>query len=174
MARRPSAHFDTLVRIRKRQEDIRARALALARREVQRAELELAELEARQRETLEEAGERVKKRFDAVEVRLYYQYERYLARLADEISAQLIDLRAQEQKRCAELEDAMKQRRITEKLLDRKRRIYFDEVRKEDQAFADETAANYAAIARAALRRAKMPAVIIVPEPVESEAGWIP
>jgi flagellar export protein FliJ len=162
MARRPSAHFDTLLRIRKRQEDIRARALALARREVQRAEQELAALETRQREILEEAGKRATKRFDAIEIRLYYQYERYLARLADEKSAQAIELRAQEQKRRAELEDAMKQRHITEKLLARKRRIYLEEVRKEDQAFADETAANYAAIARAAARRVKPNAGLIL------------
>jgi len=162
MARRPSAHFDTLLRIRRRQEDIRARALALARREVQRVEQELAALETRQRETLEEAGKRAKKRFDAIEIRLYYQYERYLARLADEKSAQAIELRAQERKRRAELEDAMKQRRITEKLLARKRRIYLEEVRKEDQAFADETAANYAAIARAAHRRVKPNAELIL------------
>ena len=162
MARRPSAHFDTLLRIRKRQEDIRARALALARREVQRVEQELAALETRQREILEEAGKRARKRFDAIEIRLYYQYERYLARLADEKSAQAIELRAQEQKRRAELEDAMKQRHITEKLLARKRRIYLEEVRKEDQAFADETAANYAAIARAAARRVKAGAELIL------------
>jgi len=162
MARRPSAHFDTLLRIRKRQEDIRARALALARREVQRVEQELAALETRQREILEEAGKRARKRFDAIEIRLYYQYERYLARLADEKSAQAIELRAQEQKRRAELEDAMKQRRMTEKLLARKRRIYLEEVRKEDQAFADETAANYAAIARAAARRVKAGAELIL------------
>jgi flagellar export protein FliJ len=167
MARRPSVHYDTMLRIRKRQEDLRARALAAAHQEVLRAERELASIEAKQRETLQEAGKRATKHFDARDIRLYYQYERHLARLADEKSAEIIELRAQEQKRRTELEDAMKQRRVMEKLIERKRRTYFQEVRKEEQAFADETAANYAVIARAAARRKKSAGVILMPEPPE-------
>jgi flagellar export protein FliJ len=164
MARRPSAHYDTMLRIRKRQEDLRARALAASHREVLRAEHELAELETRQREILQEAGRKASKRFDAHEMRLYYQYERYLARLADGKSAEVVDLRAQEQKCRGELDDAMKQRRVMEKLIERKRDSYLQEVRKEEQAFADETAANYAALARGAARRTKGAGVILLPE----------
>lgn len=169
MPRKPSAHFDTLLRVRRRQEDLRARALAGARREIQRAEQELEGLETTQRETLQEAGQRARKRFDALEVRLYYQYERYVARLADEKSVEVTELRGVAEQRRAELEEAMKRRRIMEKLIEKKKRTYAAEARKDEQAFADETAVNHAAMARAVLRGVKRAGMASMPEPAEAE-----
>ncbi len=148
---------------------MRARALAGARREVRQAEQALEGLEAKQRETLQEAGQRARKRFDALEVRLYYQYERYVARLADEKSAEIVELRGIAEQRRAELEEAMKRRRIMEKLIERKKRTYAAEVRKDEQVFADETAVNHAAIARVALHGVKSAGITSMPEPAEAE-----
>ena len=57
--------------------------------------------------------------FQAEEVGRYFQYERHLARLAVETDARLLELRALEEKRRAELEEALKSRRMVEKLQER-------------------------------------------------------
>ena len=148
MPKRPPVQFDMLLRVRERQEDIRAQALAVARRDVMTAERQREALVEQQRETFAEAGKRARAEFDAREVRMYYQYERFLARLVDEKDVAIGQFRRVAEERRVELEEAMKRRRIVEKLIERKRRAYAAELRKEEQTFADETAANYAAIAR--------------------------
>lgn len=146
MAKRKHLQYGTLVRIRKRQEDVRAQVLASARREVRVAEGQRAELRDQQRRTLEEAGASARDRFRADEVRRYYEYERHLARLIDEKDAALIQFREAAEERRLELEDAMKQRRVAEKLTERAETEFFAEVRKEEQKSMDELAANHAAI----------------------------
>lgn len=148
MPRKRPEHYDTLLRVRERQEDLRAQALAVARRDVAVVEGELAEIQFRQVEALEEAGRRARDVFDAREVRLFYQFERYLARVADEKDVQLLQLRGVAELRRSELEDAMKRRRIVEKLIERRQRAWQAEMRTEEQKFADEVAGNYTATVR--------------------------
>jgi len=148
MPRKRPEHYHTLLRVRERQEDLRAQALAAARRDVAVAEGELAAIQFRQMEALAEAGRRTRDVFDAREVRLYYQFERYLARVADEKDVQVLQLRGVADQRRAELEDAMKRRRIVEKLIERQQRAGQAEIRSEEQKFADEVAGNYTAMVR--------------------------
>lgn len=137
--------FDTLLRIRKRQEELRAFALAEARREVRAAEQERDELSGWRLEMFREAGTHARAVFDPGDVRLYYRYERHLARMIDDKDAQIVQLSKVEEARRMELDGAMKRRRIIEKLLERKERQAREETRKQEQKAADETASKYAA-----------------------------
>ena len=167
MPTKPPAHFDTLLRVRKRQEDMLARVFADAQRAVQQAERELADLQAAQRELFDEAGRRAVKHFEAREVRLYYQYERHVALLADRKSAQILELRAIAEVKRGELEEALKRRRMMEKLIEKKWQGYGAELRKEEQAFADEVAVQRAHVARTAKRASW--GLALMPEPAEAE-----
>ncbi len=170
MPKKPSAQLDTLLRIRRRQEDAHARVLADARKDVRRAEEELASIEARQVETLDQAGKLARRQFDAQEVRLYYQYERHLARLADDTSEKAEELRQIAEQRRKELEEAMKRRRIMEKLIDRKIQIYMAELRREEQNLLDEIAGNRAAALRMRYPRPPKIGLALMPESTEAEA----
>lgn len=154
MPRLKPFQYNTLLRIRKRQEDLRAQALAAARRDVRGVERRLDEIGLEQTRTLMRAGKRASRGFTASDVRRYYQYERYLAHLATQSDAELAELRVQAQERRQELGDAMKRRRILERLKERRQQAFETELNKEMQAMADEVATNYAAIARSERRRA--------------------
>ena len=141
--KRPT-QFDTLLRIRQRQEDLYAAALATARRDVRHAEQKRDTISQAQQLTLQKAGERSHALFDPREIRTYYQYERHLQRLADVSDAEIRQLNKVAEERRQELEEAMKRRRIIEKLIERKMRVYHEEVRKEEQHQADEVSSNFA------------------------------
>lgn len=170
--RRP-AQFDTLLRIRRRQEDLRAAALGAAHRDVRHAEGQRDAIADAQLHILHEAGERAHDVFDPREVRLYYQYERHLQTLSDNKDAEIVSLKKVAEERRVELEEAMKRRRMIEKLIERKMSAYEDEVRKEEQHLADETASNYASIVgRERLKRGGGPAMATsVSEPGDMEIG---
>ena len=138
--------FDTLLRIRQRQEDYRAAALANAQRDVRQAEARRDAIFEEQRRMFTRAGERAKAAFDPGEIRAYYQYERHLQLVADQQDAKIQQLKQVAEERRLELEDAMKRRRIIEKLIERKMRTYHEEVRKEEQHQADEISSNYASL----------------------------
>ena len=143
--KRPT-QFDTLLRIRQRQEDLYAAALATARRDVQRAEQQRDAITQAQQLMLEKAVQRAQALFDPREIRTYYQYERHLQRLVDMRDAEIRKLKKVAEERRQELEEAMKRRRIIEKLIERKMHTYHEEIRKEEQHQADEVSSNYASL----------------------------
>jgi flagellar export protein FliJ len=145
MARLNPKAYDTLVRVRKTQEDLRAQHLATARREVQAATAQRNEIEREQVRMLEEAGARLRDQFDASDVRRFYQHERHLAQLGVEKDIEIRELEAAAEKRRQELEAASKRRRVVERLQERKRAAYIKHVNKLEQQQLDETAAAYAA-----------------------------
>ena len=151
MPRRP-VQYDTLLRIRQLQEDLHAQSLAASRREVRRAQQQRAELMEQRHDVLDTAGRRARENPVARELRAYYQYERRLARLTDEKDAEVVQLGEVAEHKRGELEQAMKQRRIVERLRERRIQAYEAEVRREDQKFSDETATNAAARSRSAVR----------------------
>jgi len=145
MPRNKAFRYGALLRVRRRQEEIKALALAHVRGEIRRAEDQRAFVLGEQRRILEEAGRAAQKEFDAADVHRYYQYERHLARLAVEKDADLAQLRRTEETRRAELEDAMKRKRIVERLEERYAEALAFEFRREEQKFTDEVASNQAA-----------------------------
>jgi len=148
MARRRPFRYHTLLRVRERQEDIKAMALAEVRRSIRAAENNRAAIIRDQRRTLEGAGAASKGRFEAAAVHAYYLYERHLAYLAVQQDARIVELRGVEAERRAELEEAMQRKRVVERLRDRQNEAFQAEVVKESQQFIDEVATNQAAMAR--------------------------
>ena len=153
MAQPDPKSYDTLLRVRQRQEDLRAQTLAEARR---REHLALAERDAlaqEQQRMLEEAGTLLTRHFDAADVRRYFQHERHLARLGDDKDIQILEFQAQAEARRAELEAASKRRRMVERLQERKRAAYRKHLNKLDQQQTDETATTYASLGIVAATR---------------------
>jgi flagellar FliJ protein len=141
--------YDTLLRVRKRQEDIQAQSLAVARRDVLVARRQRSKLAQERQETFQHAGEMIHPRFDASEVRRFYQYARHLAYLGDLKDMEIRELLVVSEEKQKDLEVALKARRIVEKLKERKMAAFQKELAKQEQQAIDEVATNYAAIARA-------------------------
>ena len=140
--------YGTLLRVRERQEELKAGALSATRRQLRQAEFQHADLVRQQMFMLTEAGRRTQYTFDAGDVRRYYQFERYLARLVVEKHAQIGEIRRAESVQRAELEEAMKKRRIVERLKERWLRARTYTINKNEQAILDEVASNQAAVSR--------------------------
>ena len=153
MLRRPRPQFQTLLRVRKRLEDVRAAALASVRREINLAEQERASIVEQQRRALTQAGQTAGAVFRAHDVRPYYEYERHLAQLAVLKDAKILELQHTESERRGELEEAMKQRRVVERLIERRRQAFLEDVRSAEQSAHDEIGAGRFARARKGGRR---------------------
>jgi len=113
---RKPVQYDTLVRIRQLQEDLQAQILAATRYQAMQAEERRNQLQAERRRLLEEAADKAKHSFDAQVIGAYYRYERHLSHLADLEDAELARLHAVAESQRVELEQAMKHRRMVEKL----------------------------------------------------------
>lgn len=147
-SKRDYKKFDPILRVRQRQERLKAQALADTRRAIRREEGRREEILRDQKRMIQEAGNQAQRAFDPAAVHAYFQYERHLARLAVEKDAAVRALRAVETERRRELEDAVKRRRVIERLRERALQAYARAVRKHEQFFHDEVAAGRAARAR--------------------------
>ncbi len=145
MTRRPKRCFDTLLRVRKRKEDMQARLLAELRREADMAERQREELMRARRRALHEAGRRASGTFDAGEARRYYQYERHLAERTVAKDAELHALRDRSEVERASLEAAMKERRMVERLIERREALWRRDLDRAEQKLLDETGSTRAA-----------------------------
>jgi len=143
-SRNPNS-FDTLLRVRQRQEDLRSMELARARREVHDAQAERAELDAARRAALEHGRAGAGEALDPVDLRRYHQYERHLARLRDEKDASIRELRTLAETRRLDLDEATKRKRMVEKLRERKVKAHRQALRKREQQVLDEFATMRAA-----------------------------
>jgi flagellar protein FliJ len=140
MLRRKPFQYETLLRVRQRREDLRAQALADARRNAGRARAQRNRLYQEQQEALCRAGEHARNHFDAGDVRLYYQYERHLAMLGDRKDAEIRELEAAAEEKRKELEAATRERRIMERLRERQNAAYAKYLRQEENKLLDEIA----------------------------------
>ena len=147
MPPKPPEQFNTLLRVRKRQEEECARVLAAAQRDVAAAQKRRAELAREQMRTLDQAGQAAMKRFDAADVRRYHQYERHLARMADQTDAEIRELRGIADQKRRLLEAAMVKRKMIERLCERRAEAMRIYRRRQEQRRTDEAAANSAALA---------------------------
>lgn len=131
--------YATLLRVRKRQEDLKVQAFAQAQRVVRDLETERDELFAYQRRVLEEAGrqavEPVAGRLEAL-----YRFDRHLGKLADEKDAKIVAQQGEVDDRRRELDDAIKQRRIIERLIEIAELEAKEEFNRQDRRLQDEFA----------------------------------
>lgn len=145
MAIQRPRQFDTLLRVRQRQEDLAALSLASARREMRAARRQRDKITEEQRRTLNRTAALLRDRFDANEARGFYQYERYLAQLRDIKDASIHELHGVAENRRAELEEAARRKRVVEKLIARKMAAYELEMMRLERKAMDEIATNQAA-----------------------------
>ena len=137
--------YAAILRVRKQAEDRQAQAMVAIRNELQQAIRQRTDLELARRSALEHAGSSLQAKFDAGEIRGYYQFERHLAHLRDAKDAQIRELKQREAEQLARLEQVTKERRIAEKLHERRREQYRAHLRKEEQKMLDETGTMYTA-----------------------------
>jgi flagellar FliJ protein len=145
MVRRRRINFEMLVRVRKRQEQLRAQALAAARREIRTHEQVRESLHREQVRMFEEAGRESQSAFSARRILGYFLYERHLSREAVEQDATIRELHGVESERRTELEEAMKRKRIVERLRERDQEEQLEALRTQEQKNADEIASGRAA-----------------------------
>lgn len=149
---KPWQKYATLLRVRERQERLKAQALASARRDVDRAQIQRNALAEEQRLLLEEAGVASRAHVDAHKTQSLIHYERHIARLAVDKDAEIHALNNVAEKRRAELEESMKRRKVVERLDERERLNYRNHVMHEEQKLLDETASVQSALDRKADR----------------------
>lgn len=155
MPPRKPGHFATLLRVRKRVEELKSQALGATRRRLHDAVAQRSSIAEEQRNTLAKTGVLLCDKFDASDVRRYYQYERHLARLAVQKDAEIRSLERTAAAQRKELEEAVKRRRVAEKLEERTASVYQEYVRKEEQKVVDELATNHAAAKQRSARAAR-------------------
>lgn len=155
MRKRASRRFrlETVLRVRKRQEDLRAMALAETQAGIGKAQRRRNELTAMQRSALTDASARTQEAFDAADVRRFFQYERHLARNVVETDARLAQMQDIADNRRVELEEASRKKRAIERLRDRHAQTVDEAYRYWEQRVSDEVASSRAHQARGKDRR---------------------
>ncbi len=133
-------HYSSLLRVRERQQDLEAQRLAVAQREVLRAETELADIERQQRMALEGASQASGRRPEPPKITGFLQYERHLSRTAVQKDAEIRTLQTKAEAQRSKLEDAMKRRKTMERLLEKTQESLDAEQRRREQRLSDEAA----------------------------------
>jgi len=153
LGRRPF-QYNMLLRVRKRQEDVCAQVLASTRRDLRVAEHRREEIEREQMQMLEDAGKAAASGVSASDIRRFYQYERHLAYVATRTDARIRELQNEVDKRRLDLDEAMKRRRILERLKERRQAALQAGLLKDEQAMSDEVATSHVALDRSLSRAA--------------------
>jgi len=141
MLNRRMRGLDTLLRVRRDSEEARAREMALAQTAVNEARRRRAGIRASQQAALHGAARLLESpAIDASDARTYYQYERHLARSLDECDADIRALEDELERKRHAVSEAAAERKMIEKLRERRLQEWSHHVRKMEQRAADETA----------------------------------
>ncbi len=146
--------YETLLRLRKRQEELRAQELAITQRAARRAGEEREQIAAEQRRALEQAAQLMDSpSLNARDLRRHYQYERFLARMDDAKEAEILAFEETARHQREALKTAMKHKRIIERLKEKHLLARFAELRKQEQRETDEAASIRAVLRNPAAER---------------------
>lgn len=145
--------YATLLRVRKRVEDLKANAFASAQRDELAAREALCEIEHAQRDALGRASEVASQADGAGRVSDLIDYERHLGQVALNQSSEIEKLANEAEVRRSELQEAVTQRRMVDRLMERAREALQELLHIQDQRLSDEAASIRAA--RAAKRTTK-------------------
>jgi len=133
--------YDVMFRVRKLEEEARARDMAVAHHAASQGHQKRASLEQMRQQALEQAAERLSSpEIDASDMRAYYQYERHLARAIDTQDAEnrKLDKRLSEER--ARLHAAAVRRRVMERLGEREAERIAKEAAHQERKQLDEAA----------------------------------
>jgi len=140
MAQDRIARYEVLLRVRKRQEDLKAQALSVKRSEHAALRRQRRELDERRRAVLKEADIPRGARVDPVKLQTMYQFERHLGQRAAAKDAEIALHGVAVQAARAELDSALAQKRIMEKLIERAEKAERAEAVRREQRWHDESA----------------------------------
>jgi flagellar export protein FliJ len=133
--------YDVMHRVRKLEEDARARDMALAHQAAQRGKQTREALEQTRTAALVAAGELLASAdIDASDMRAYYQYERHLARAIDVQDATNRKLDHQLVEERQKLNVAAVRRRVAERLGERERERMAQDAATQERKRLDEAA----------------------------------
>lgn len=144
--------YDALLRVRKIQEQGRSQVFAEVQRKIQGLRDQRKDLEKYQRNVLDRAGAEAGSQAgpNAAHMRALFQFERHLKKLNDEKGTEIDQHLVTAETRRAELEEAMKQRRIVEKLIENATRDMAYETNRREQRMHDDLASMLFARAQSA------------------------
>jgi flagellar export protein FliJ len=131
--------YGVLLRVRKRQEDVKAQAVAIAHSEHAALRRQRRELDERRKALMKAASVAKGAVFEPVRIESLYQYERHLGRRTDAKDAEIALHAVTVQAVRAELESAMSQKRIMEKLIERAEKTERAEAVRREQRWHDES-----------------------------------
>lgn len=140
MLRNRRRQYATLLRVRRRLEDLEVEALGMAQRAVARATEERDDIEAHQKHTLETAGRIARERLEAVAVDRQLHFERHLARRAVEKDSEIVALSGKVEEQRAKVVEVATRRRIAEKLLGRATKDHLEYIQREETKAHDDAA----------------------------------
>jgi flagellar export protein FliJ len=133
--------YNVMFRVRKLEEEARARDMSLAHQAAAQGHRMRAALEQTRQQALEEAAERLSApEIDASDMRAYYQYERHLARAIDTQDAENRKLDRKLAEERARLHAAAVRRRVMERLGEREAERLAKEAAQQEQKQLDEAA----------------------------------
>jgi flagellar export protein FliJ len=140
--------LETLVRLRKQEEDARVRELGAVRRDIASAMNQRDSIGEMQRAMLEDAAKRTRAQFSADEMQRFYQFERHLAGLAIDADSAIQEMRTVEAERLEDLKDANRRKRTMEKLAENALADRAAHTTKTERQLIDEVAINRNALGR--------------------------
>jgi len=147
--RRPKPFtYHVLLRVRTRKEEMASQKLAQLQRRIQHTSDRAAQIRGIQENVLSQAAQQMRGQFTVRDIQQFYQYEQHMARQALEADADLRRLQHQESAQQMELQEAVKHRKVVEKLKERRDKQMRAFLEKTEQRIADETAVSRAAQAR--------------------------
>lgn len=149
MTQRRIQRYGVLGRIRKRQEEVKANILAIAQRRTLAARDQLAAIEREQSDWIRRAHNEASSIADVQRLNSYMQYERHLGRLAIQKSSGILKLEEEVHTKRDDLHEALKQRRMIDRLIERAEDNLQDQMNRLEQRTLDETATIRAAASRA-------------------------
>ena len=137
--------YATLLRVRKRVEELKANALASAQRDELVAHTRLSEIEHERRDALGRASQLAREPNRVSLIPDLIHYERHLGQVARNQSAEIEKLADEVEARRGELHEAVTQRRKVDRLMERARDSFRDWLKIQDQRATDEAATVRAA-----------------------------
>ena len=150
MTRKRIERYGLLRRVRKRQEETRANIFAIAERKLLAAEQELDAIQTEQKEMIHHAQNQAQTLQDVPKINQYLQYERHLGRVAVQKSEHIGILRLEADEKRRDLQEAVKQRRIIDRLIEKAEQRMNEGIKKLEQRGMDEIATIRAAASRLA------------------------
>lgn len=141
MKPRTPQRYETLLRVRKHQEELKSVALAQERRILRDLNHQREDIEEYRLGVLQRAGTEAAERPVAGRLAAYHRFERHLRRLADDKDVEIGEQQQVCEEKRAELEEAIQRKRIVERLTEKAEKNLYEWNTRREQRFHDDLSA---------------------------------